>query len=106
MNTESDDDGVDDVDAEMRGLGSRIRSHDRRRTRAQAEGASRVWSRVAIIGTLGWSVSLPPVGGALLGHWLDQRFDGGVLFALLGLGLGAVAGGYSLWRLWGDLNDC
>jgi len=97
------DDG--ELEARARGIGARIESHGRRRAQAREESTSRVWSRVAVMGTLGWSVSLPPVGGALLGHWIDRKLGGGVVFALLGLFLGALAGGYALWRLWGDVNE-
>lgn len=102
---EGDDLDNGELDARALGIGSRIESHGRRRAQARQESASRVWARVAVIGTLGWSVSLPPVGGALLGHWIDRKLGGGVVFALLGLLLGAVAGAYALWRLWGDVNE-
>jgi hypothetical protein len=39
--------------------------------------------------------ALPPV----LGNWCDNRWQTGYLFTLIGLGFGAIAGGWLLYKL-------
>ena len=46
-----------------------------------------------------WLVAVPIVVGALLGRLLDRRFDSGITWAMAGLSLGVLVGGYALWRL-------
>lgn len=57
-----------------------------------------LWVQVSRVGTLGWLIALPIVGGALLGHLIDRRFDTGLTFTLALLLLGLVIAGFTLWR--------
>jgi ATP synthase protein I len=63
------------------------------------EGDASFWSSVGMMGTIGWSVSLPCALGALLGRWVDARLDSAhiflVFFMLVGLGVGC----FTAWRL-------
>jgi ATP synthase protein I len=43
-------------------------------------------------------VSLPTVGGALLGRWLDQSLGTNLSFTLGFLLFGLCIGGYTVWR--------
>ena len=70
---------------------------------ARREGSGRTfWRSLSALGIVGWSISLPAAGGALLGHWLDQRYGTGVHCTLgllfLGVGLGAAVAWNALHR--------
>ena len=43
--------------------------------------------------------SLILVVPAIAGYWLDQRWGTGILFLLVGFGLGLFAAGWHLWQL-------
>jgi ATP synthase protein I len=47
---------------------------------------------------VGWLVTLPAVGGALLGRWIDRRADTGIRWTLGLLVLGLTAGCAGAWR--------
>lgn len=79
-------------------LAAQIEQQARRRKQAGAERVGNLWQQVARVGTLGWMIVLPIVGGAVLGHMLDRAFDTGVRFALALMALGVATGGYALWR--------
>jgi ATP synthase protein I len=83
----------------------RYRREDmRRRTRADIERLVRrqaggdFWRSLALIGSVGWPIVLLALGGALLGHTLDVRWDTGVRFALMLLVAGVVAGSWIAFR--------
>jgi len=65
------------------------RDIERRRRR---DAGPRFWHSLALIGSVGWPIVMLATGGALLGHYLDGRFDTGVRFTLLLLTLGTAAG--------------
>jgi ATP synthase protein I len=65
---------------------------------AQTRRGRSLWVQVSRVGTLGWLIALPIVGGALLGHLLDRRFDTGLTFTLAMLLLGLVIAGFTIWR--------
>lgn len=48
------------------------------------------WRLVAAVSSLGWSMTLPIVGGVLLGKYLDEKTGGGVVWTV-GLLFGGVA---------------
>ena len=58
------------------------------------DGDSSFWQSVGMMGTIGWSVSIPTALGVLLGRWLDGRLDSAhvfmVFFMLAGLITGCV----------------
>lgn len=89
---ERDDDALfrrNDVDARTR------RDLDRRRRR---EPASRFWGAVALIGSVGWPIVLLATGGALLGRFLDARWDTGLRLTLSLLGIGTAIGTFMAYR--------
>lgn len=57
-----------------------------------------VWRGLAQVGTVGWMVSLPAVGGALVGRWLDAHFGSGIFWTLSLLSTGLVLGCAAAWR--------
>jgi ATP synthase protein I len=71
--------------------------------RRQAERAGRArqmtfWQGMGLVGSVGWMVAVPAVGGALLGRWLDRRFASGIFWTLSLLVAGVTIGCISTWR--------
>ena len=58
----------------------------------------KLWAGLALVGSVGWMIVLPGVGGALLGRWLDARLDTQLSFTLALLLFGMAAGMYTGWR--------
>lgn len=101
--TDTHGDAIDQSDPRARELSTRIEIARDRRDRARKERRSNLWTMVARVGTVGWLVALPIVGGALLGHLIDRRFGTGVTWALALMMVGVAIGGYALWRLWREV---
>jgi len=76
-----------------------VRRRRQRHEKHQREGDHSFWSSVGMMGTVGWSVSAPMAGGALLGRWLDGRLESGHVFMLFFLLVGLVLGSVVAWRL-------
>jgi ATP synthase protein I len=66
--------------------------------RARRSRTERFWQGLATVGAVGWMVSVPAVAGALVGHWLDERFASGVFWTLPLLMIGVILGCISAWR--------
>lgn len=58
----------------------------------------RLFLGIGLVGSLGWMIALPTVGGAFLGRYLDRRLDTQLSFTLSLLLLGLAAGAYTVWR--------
>jgi len=65
------------------------RDIDRLRRR---EPAGRFWHSLTLMGSVGWPIVLLATGGALLGRYLDGRWETGVRFTLVLLTVGAGLG--------------
>ena len=52
-----------------------VAAYPRRREESRRRGSHGLWSQVAYVGALGWMMALPVAGGAIGGHYLDQRLD-------------------------------
>jgi predicted F0F1-ATPase subunit len=83
----------------------RYRREDmRRRTRSDIERLAKrraggnFWRSLALVGSVGWPIVLLALGGALLGHTLDVRWNTGVRFALMLLVAGVLAGSWIAFR--------
>lgn len=62
-----------------------------------------ILSSIAILGVVGWSVTLPTVLGVVLGVWIDRRWPGRFSWALTLMMLGLAIGCASAWvRIRGD----
>jgi ATP synthase protein I len=71
--------------------------------RRQAERVRRgktlsFWQGLSLAGAIGWMVSVPAVGGALLGRWIDRRSGTGIFWTLSLLVLGVGLGCATAWR--------
>ena len=61
--------------------------------------AESFWRSLSVLGTVGWSIALPAVAGAWLGHRLDLKLDSGVRFTLMLLVAGVMLGSVVAWRV-------
>lgn len=64
-----------------------------------APSRSRGWVSGLWIIPLGWELAVPIVAGAVLGHWLDNRYQSSPAWTILLLFLGTAAGFYNVWSL-------
>jgi len=73
----------------------RVADRAERLKRARKEGDRGFWQNLGLIGSVGWMVILPAVGGGLLGRYIDQKTDSPISWALtlvvVGLALGCIA---------------
>lgn len=68
--------------------------HERRESSEKA-----FWQSLRILGSVGWPIALLAVGGALLGHWLDEQWHTRFLCALTLIILGVGIGWWTAWRI-------
>jgi len=57
------------------------------------------WKMVATLSSLGWSMVLPIISGALLGSYLDKLVGGGVEWTVSLLFVGVVMALYNLYHI-------
>ena len=77
-----------------RSLQRDFRRHDRR-----DQGPRSFWRALSILGTVGWPIVCFAVGGAMVGHWLDVRWQTGVRWALILVTCGTLVGCWIAWHL-------
>jgi ATP synthase protein I len=53
---------------------------------------------LALVGSLGWSLVVPMLAGAFLGHFIDHRYQTGVFWSATFIFLGTAAGAYFVWE--------
>jgi ATP synthase protein I len=68
-----------------------------RKLRAQ-RGKQDVWFGLGMSGLVGWSVTIPTVGGAMLGLWLDHRNSGPHSWTLALMAVGLAIGCFNAWH--------
>ncbi len=78
---------------------SEVKTRRRRREKHEREGDSSFWQSVGMMGTIGWSVSVPAALGVLIGRWIDGRADSGSVFTIFCLIIGLVLGCVTAWRM-------
>jgi ATP synthase protein I len=61
-------------------------------------GSNGVWFGLGMMGLIGWSVAIPTLLGAALGHWLDKRHAGGHAWTLALLVAGLMVGCFNAWH--------
>ena len=69
-----------------------------RKLRAQRHVTRTVWFGLGMMGLIGWSVAIPTLLGAVLGHWLDNRYPGRHSWTLMLLVIGLVIGCLNAWH--------
>lgn len=60
-------------------------------------GQGSILSSIAILGVIGWSVTVPTVLGVVLGVWIDHRWPSRFSWALTLLLVGLAVGCTSAW---------
>lgn len=60
---------------------------------------------LSLAGNIGFSMSVPLVGGAILGSFLDKRFQTGPRLTLFFLFLGFIIGGYTIYTVLKELDN-
>lgn len=72
---------------------------DIERFRGREKGHRSFWRSLGILGAVGWPIVLLSAGGAILGHWLDGRWNTGIRMTLMLLFAGVLAGSAAAWHL-------
>lgn len=74
-------------------------NRDMRRVRSRQSAHRSFWRSLNVLGSVGWPVVLLMVGGAWVGHWLDQQWGTGVRLTLMLVLAGAILGGAVAWSV-------
>ena len=82
-----------------------VSSQAARKLKFQKEGAQGVWFGLGMAGIVGWSVTVPTVGGAMLGLWWDHRHPGTHSWTLMLLAVGLVVGCANAWHWVSEQDD-
>ena len=69
------------------------------RLKRREPSGSSFWRSLSVLGTVGWSISLPAVAGVWIGRWIDLRWESGVRFTLMLLVAGVMLGSIIAWRV-------
>ena len=69
-----------------------------RKLKAQRHATPGIWFGLGMMGLIGWSVAIPTLLGAALGHWLDQHYPGGRSWTLALLMGGLAIGCFNAWH--------
>jgi ATP synthase protein I len=83
-----------DDDAFVRQVASKAKA----KLRAQRAAGQPAWFGLGMLGTIGWSVAVPTLVGALIGIWLDRHHPGAHSWTLALLVAGLVLGCANAWR--------
>jgi len=69
-----------------------------RKLKARQRGTAGVWLGLGMMGLIGWSVTVPTLLGAALGHWLDKHHPGTHSWTLALLMAGLMIGCLNAWH--------
>lgn len=75
-----------------------VESKAARKLKAQRNSTQGVWFGLGMMGLIGWSVTIPTLFGAAIGHWLDRRSPGGHSWTLVLLAAGLAIGCWNAWH--------
>lgn len=76
----------------------RVGEHESRKLKARRRAIRSVWLGFGMFGLVGWSVAVPTVIGAVLGHWLDKHHPASHSWTLTLLVAGLSLGCMNAWR--------
>ena len=79
-------------------LRAALKRDAQRRSRREV-GHRSFWQSLGVLGMVGWPVALSSVAGALLGHYIDSRWNTGVRFTLLLVTIATALGSFSAWKI-------
>ena len=75
-----------------------VKTRRERRERWQREGERSLGQNLAMIGALGWTITLPTLIGIFVGRWLDRSFNAGIFWTLALLTAGLAIGCSFAWK--------
>ena len=76
----------------------KIGAAENRKLKARRRAAHGVWFGFRMFGIVGWSVAVPTLIGAVLGHWLDGKYPGKQSWTLTLLVIGLILGCVNAWH--------
>ena len=79
-------------------LAEQVGTKAARKLRARRAATQGTWFGLGMMGLIGWSVVVPPLLGAALGIWLDNRHPGRHSWTLMLLIIGLVIGCLNAWH--------
>jgi ATP synthase protein I len=75
----------------------RISAEEKRKIISRQRKAHGIWFGLGMIGTVGWSISVPTLAGLALGIWIDNSWPSRVPWTLTLLLMGLVLGLLNAW---------
>ena len=87
----------DDEIKETTSFGKVVGDKEKRKLKAQGEKKS-VWAGLGLFGLVGWSITVPALGGAALGIWLDKHYKQTFSWTLSLLLAGLIFGCVIAWN--------
>lgn len=78
-------------------LAAVVARKEERKQRARREGKRGLARGLGVYGLVGWSVTVPTLGGVALGAWLDARGAGQYSWTLMLMIVGLVVGCLTAW---------
>ena len=87
---------IDDQNKQTK-FGKEVASKETLKLRARKKGKRSPLYGLGLFGLVGWSVVMPTLLGAALGHWLDKNHPGGFSWTLNLLIIGLVIGCFNAW---------
>lgn len=82
-------------------MGIKMKKEDKENLIKKAEkdkGKKKILSKIGMIGIIGWSVTLPMLGGIALGVWIDNNFKGKYSWTIMLMVAGLFLGCYIAWE--------
>lgn len=73
-----------------------VAAKQKRMLRARRDGNGN-WSAIAILGMIGWSVTVPTLIGVAAGVWLDRHWPARISWTITLLIAGLIAGCVNAW---------
>jgi predicted F0F1-ATPase subunit len=80
--------------------GNAIKGIESKGPERQAQNVTGGMGLLAEVSTLAWNLVIPIVGGVMLGHYLDNRYNSGVTWSLSLLVLGVIIAFINLYNLY------
>ncbi|MEQ9410309.1 MAG: hypothetical protein RIK87_21410 [Fuerstiella sp.] len=71
---------------------------DSSRLARREQGHRSFWRSLSVLGMVGWPIALGSVGGAILGHFMDNRWAAGVRYTLMLMTAGVLLGCFVAWK--------
>jgi ATP synthase protein I len=76
----------------------RVGAQAARKLKAQRSTTKTIWFGLGMSGLVGWSVVVPTLIGAALGHWVDEQYPGSYSWTLMLLLIGLIIGCLNVWH--------